>query len=137
MTWPRRDWQHENSLFSVYANGCGGNTQCTHDAETQPLAQVDLSPWDASAYDDYSWVEQRNHNSLLLEVSMTCLFNSIVSECFDLQNVVDVFVLLRSYKATTPEPSVSCNSFICSVTTDKTLLGLHKVHQRIGRSTRC
>jgi hypothetical protein len=114
-------WQHESSLFSVYANGFGGNTPCTQDAETQPLAQIDLSPWDPSAYDHYSWVEQRNHSSLLLEVSVTCLFNSIVSECFDLQNVVDVFVLLRSYQAATPEPALSCNSFICYVTTDKTL----------------
>jgi hypothetical protein len=37
------DWQHDSSLFRLYANGFGGNTPCTHDAETQPLAQVDLS----------------------------------------------------------------------------------------------
>jgi hypothetical protein len=42
------DWQHEGSLFSVYANGFAGSMPCALGAETQPLAQIDLAPWDAS-----------------------------------------------------------------------------------------
>ena len=97
----------------------------THDAETQALAQINLAPWDASACDDYSWVEQRDNSSVLLEVSMTCLLNNIVSECFDLKNVVEVFVLLRSYEAAMQQQSVLCNSWLCSDTSDKTLDCVH------------
>jgi hypothetical protein len=105
--------------------------RCTHDAEPQSLASINLAPWDPSAYNDYSWVQQRDNSSVLLEVSMTCLFNNIVSECFNLKNVVEVFVLLRSYEATKQHESVFCNSFLCSDTSDKTLLALSKVHKHI------
>jgi hypothetical protein len=125
------EWQHKDSIFGVYANGFGGRSHCTHDTEPKSLASINLAPWDPTAYNDYSWVEQRDNSSVPLEVSMTCLFNNIVSECFDMKNVVEVFVLLRSYEATKQNQPVFCNSFLCSDTSDKTLLALRNVHKHI------
>ena len=127
------DWQNESSIFGVQANGFGERTPCTVDDDTPTLAELDIAPWSASTYALYSWIEQRNGSSIPLEVSMTCLLNNLPSECSDLQNVAEVFVLQKAYgyKAQTQETVQTCDAPICAITADKTLLGLRRVHENI------
>ncbi len=128
--------QNETSLFNVQANGFGERTPCTHDCDTHPLGQIDIALWNASMPELYSWVEQRNHNDMLFKVSMSCLFNNMQSECWDLQNVGEVFVMLCDYEYKAPKQHNvgHCNSFICTDTADKTLLGLLRVYEHIPGS---
>jgi hypothetical protein len=106
----------------VQANGFGERAPCTYDDQTHPLAELDIAPWSASAYALHSWIEQRHNSSMLLEASMTCLSNNLPSECSDLQNVGQVFVLLRAseYKAPMQDTVQMCNASICANTAEKT-----------------
>lgn len=143
------DWEEQSSLFRVFSNGFAGQEACATDEKIQPIATIILSPWTPSLTDNYSWLYTKEDDAslegLLLDVSMTCLFNNIASDCYDLLNSVDVYVLLQAYKPKTPAPSTSpttqhyiknssdvCNAVMCLPTTDKTLLALHNIYRNIA-----
>jgi hypothetical protein len=84
------EWQHADSMFAIHANGFAGQSQCSEDAVKQPFAQLQLAPWNTSMYQDYTWLEQRHNKSIIFELTMKCLLNNILSDCFDLHKVVEL-----------------------------------------------
>jgi len=125
------EWQHADSMFAIHANGFAGQSQCSEDAVKQPFAQLQLGPWNASMYQDYTWLEQRHNKSIIFELTMKCLLNNVLSDCFDLHKDVEVYVLLNSFETNVKQNDVICNSQFCAETTDKVLNALRKVHRNI------
>jgi hypothetical protein len=125
------EWQHADSMFSIHANGFAGQTQCSNEAFKEPFAQLQLAPWNTSLFEEYTWLQQRHNTSVIFEVTMKCLLNNILSDCFDLQKVVEVYVLLNSFESIVQTNDHFCDTSFCTDTTDTILKALQKVHRII------
>jgi len=125
------EWQHADSMFSIHANGFASQSQCSKEAVKEPFAQLQLAPWNTSLFEDYTWLQQPYNTSVIFEVTMKCLLNNVLSDCFDLQKVVEVYVLLDSFERIVQTNDASCDTLICADTTDTILQALQKVNRNI------
>lgn len=139
--------QNDSSLFHIRTEPWFSNwTSCDSNAKPADVDKFDIAPKLGTPAHEHGhgWATQQRNSSLMYDVSTSCgsecatpegqgICDLPMSACDDLVSAADVFVLRRPYRYNPAESIASCSGpdWACSLTTDKTLLGLRHVHMYI------
>ena len=139
--------QNQSSLFRIRTTASFSNwASCASGAQSTHVEKFGIAPKLGTPTNEHGhgWVKQERNSSLMYDVFTSCgsdcstagvqgICELPMSACDDLASAADVFVLPRPYRYSPGQVVAQCSEpdLACTLTADKTLLGLRHLWRYI------